>query len=122
MASNARRFYTVSTAQITNASVFKFDLEPSSTDLLLRRDSFREVIKMQNRELREGIKFLINIIDSATNKERLVLADELHELYAKLESKAAKESIEDLENYARYGFIEVEIKQKPTSGATEVSR
>ncbi len=77
---------------------------------------------MQNRELREGIKFLINIIDSATNKERLVLADELHELYAKLESKAAKESIEDLENYARYGFIEVEIKQKPTSGATEVSR
>lgn len=76
---------------------------------------------MQNQELREGIKFLVNVIDSATYEERLVLADELNELYKKVQSKAAKESIEDLENYARYGFIEVEIKQEPASGATETS-
>lgn len=77
---------------------------------------------IRNQELRKSIEFLIELIDVATMEERLRIADELAELNKKLESKGAKELIEDLENYARYGFIEVEIKQKPTSGATEMSK
>lgn len=62
--------------------------------------------------LQKEKNFLINEIDSATEEERLTLADNLHDLNRKLKSKAAKHWAKELENYAR--------KKEPTSSTNEV--
>ncbi|EKR9303101.1 hypothetical protein P9705_001554 [Enterococcus faecalis] len=51
--------------------------------------------------LREEKNFLIKLIDSATEEERLNLANNLHDLNKRLKSKAAKHWAKELENYAR---------------------
>lgn len=51
--------------------------------------------------LREEKNFLIKLIDSATEEERLNLADNLQDLNKRLKSKVAKCWVEDIENYAR---------------------
>lgn len=77
---------------------------------------------IKDEKLRRNVKIIIDVIEQSTPEERIKLADEIHGLYEKMESKGGKELIEDLENFARYGFLKINIQQKPTSGATEVSR
>ena len=104
----------------------EFVIEYRFYDLLYCNVPFKEVSEMErsigDEELRTRIQVLVDVIAESTSDERLRIADEMHELYGRVESEGAKELVSDLENYARYGFIQIEVKkQKPTSGATEIS-
>lgn len=78
--------------------------------------------EIRNEKLKNQIKVLIEIIDQASPEERVKLAEEIRMKKEKMESKAGKELMGDLECYARNGFIQINIQQKPTSGAAEVSK
>lgn len=78
--------------------------------------------EIKDEKLRSSVKELIEAIDQATPEDRIRLADDIHTLYERMESKGGKELVEDLENYARYGYLQINVQQKPTSGATEISQ
>lgn len=63
------------------------------------------------------INWFVSFIDSSTPEERLALADEIHEVYTRMESNGGKRLMRNLENRARSG-----AEKKPTSVATEVSK
>ena len=63
------------------------------------------------------INWFVSFIDSSTPEERLALADEIHEVYTRMESNGGKRLMRNLENHARCG-----TEKKPTSAATEIGK
>ena len=61
------------------------------------------------------INWFVSFIDSSTPEERQGLADEIHEVYTRMESKGGKRLMKNLENRARCG-----AEKEPTSLADEV--
>lgn len=60
---------------------------------------------------------LKSLISSATDEEIIEMADEIHDLYTRMESVGGKSFMKEVEEFARN-----QVKKEPTSVTAEISK